>query len=111
MRSEVIDRILSVEDEAQKIRKQADDEARAIVLDAQSKATLVVKEGLEAERRRGDEVVEEANRALDEKLGQLDEKLRQLSGTIVEVDGDVVEEASRRIVELVTSVRLFEERG
>ena len=111
MRSEVIDRILSVEDEAQAIRKQADDEARTMVLDAQTKAAGIAKEELEAERRRADGIVEQASRALDEKLRELDEKSGQLMQATVEVDTSAVEEASRRIVDLVTSVPLFSSRS
>ena len=92
MRSEVIDRILSVEDEAEKIKAKAEEEARSIVLDAQS------------ERRRADETVSQASGMLDAQLRELEEKTRQLTAKPAEVDMDKAQEAARRIVRLVCSV-------
>ncbi len=104
MRSEVIDRILSVEDEAEKIKAKAEEEARSIVLDAQSEASRRIKEASDAERRRADETVSQASGMLDAQLRELEEKTRQLTAKPAEVDMDKAQEAARRIVRLVCSV-------
>ena len=104
MRSEVIDRILSVEDEAEAIKAKAEEEAQRIVLDAQSEASAIVKEALDAERRRSDELVSQANALLDEELRELEEKTRSLEARSVEVDQNAAAAAAARIVSLVCSV-------
>ena len=77
MKSEVIDKILSVEENAQTIRDEAEEKARNIVLDAQSESARIVKEALAEERKRGDELVADASRLLDEKLRKIDEEMKK----------------------------------
>ena len=106
MKSEVIDKILSVEENAQTIRDEAEEKARNIVLDAQSESARIVKEALAEERKRGDELVADASRLLDEKLRKIDEEMKALESCEIDVDRDSVIRARDKIVSLVCSTSL-----
>ncbi len=101
MKSEVIEKILSVEDEALKIRERGEEEAHRIVLEAQSQAASLVKNALSEERARGDEAVAASSAVLDEKLRRLAEQTEKLDSAPSEVDPAIVEKAASLIVDLV----------
>lgn len=109
MRSEIIDKILTVEDQAQAIRDKAEEDARKIVLNSQEEAARIVKSALEEERKRGDEVVSQATLVLDSKLRDIEEKSSALAKTQVQVDAQAVETARDRIVRLICDVPLLGE--
>lgn len=107
MRSEVIDKILSVEDQAETIRNKGEEDARQMVLDAQSEAAKIVKSALEEERRRGDEVVSQASSVLDVKLDEIERKSQLVSSSDAVVDPESVRIATERIARLVCAVPMF----
>ena len=106
MKSEVIDKILSIEENAQTIRDEAEEKARNIVLDAQSESARIVKEAIAEERKRGDELVADASRLLDEKLRKIDEEMKARESCEIDVDRDSVISARDKIVSLVCSTSL-----
>lgn len=107
MRSEVIDRILSVEDEADSIIKEAEERSQKIVLDAQGEASAIVKKAVEEERRRSDALVADATRVMEERVRALEERGEGLSKSSSPlVDKASVDEAVRRIVSLIVSTDL-----
>lgn len=107
MRSEVIDRILSVEDEADSIIKEAEERSQKIVLDAQGEASAIVKKAVDEERRRSDALVADATRVMEERVRTLEEKGAGLSASGSPlVDKASVDEAVRRIVSLIVSTDL-----
>ena len=107
MRSEVIDRILSVEDEADSIIKEAEERSQKIVLDAQGEASAIVKKAVDEERRRSDALVADATRVMEERVRALEEKGAGLSASGSPlVDKASVDEAVRRIVSLIVSTDL-----
>ena len=107
MRSEVIDRILSVEDEADSIIKEAEERSQKIVLDAQGEASAIVKKAVDEERRRSDALVADATRVMEERVRALEEKGAGLSASRSPlVDKASVDEAVRRIVSLIVSTDL-----
>lgn len=110
MKSEVIEKILSVESQAEEIVRKADDEARKLVSDAQSESARIVSDALDEERRRGDEVVREATAVLDVRLSEIEKKTEQVQNTEAEIDPDAAADAARKIVSLVCSAGVFDVR-
>ena len=107
MRSEVIDKILQVEDQAQAIRDKAEEDASSIVLEAQSEAARNVKESQENERRHSDQLVNDQTALTQEKIRAIEKESDALSKMQISVDEALVDEAADRILRLVTAVPLF----
>lgn len=107
MRSEVIDKILQVEDQAQAIRDKAEEDASSIVLEAQSEAARIVKESQENERRHSDQLVNDQTALTQEKIRAIEKESDALSKMQISVDEALVDEAADRILCLVTAVPLF----
>lgn len=70
MQTEIINKVLSVEDRAQKIIRDSERNARDIVTDAQATANEMVRSSLKAERERQNTVIAQAQADADAELAE-----------------------------------------
>jgi len=97
VQTEIINKVLSVEDRAQKIIRDSERSARDIVTEAQAKANEIVRSSLKAERERHNAVIA---RAQDDADAQLAEYEASLAGA-QRLDPDLLDKVASLIVEKV----------
>ncbi len=110
MQSEVIDDILSVEDEAAKIIEDAQKKARDTVSDAHDRAARIIADAVEAVREEGKADVERAEEVLKNKLDEYEAERERIQNEASVVDRSVLEAAASRIVERICRTDLSEHR-
>ena len=98
MQSEVIDDILSVEDEAARIIDEAEKKAREMISEAHDKAAKLISDAVEAEREKGKADVEAAEALLEQHLEQYEEERRRIESEEDHVDPSVLDRSASRIV-------------
>lgn len=106
MKSDVIDSILNVEDEAQRIVALAKEEAGKIVSDAQAEAAGLLKAASKEERAESEALVAAAQAELDAKLASYDQRSRLVTEKDAEVDPESVRSAAGKIFRAICSTTL-----
>ncbi|MCK9547245.1 MAG: hypothetical protein RBS49_02195 [Sphaerochaeta sp.] len=107
MQTEIINKVLSVEDRAQKIIRDSERSARDIVTDAQAKANEMVRSSLKAERERQNAVVAQAQADADAQLAEYEASIA--GGQ--RLDPDLLDKVAALIVERVSVTDFDEEPG
>lgn len=106
MQTEIINKVLSVEDRAQKIIRDSERNARDIVTDAQATANEMVRSSLKAERERQNTVIAQAQADADAELAEYEASLAGGKG----LDPDILDKVANLIVDKVTLTD-FDEGG
>ena len=109
MQSEVIDDILSVEDQAAKIVDDAEKKARENISQAHDKAAKIISESVEAVRESGKADVDSAEKLLQEHLAQYEEERERIESSENSVAPQVLERAVSRIVDRICRTEYFGE--
>jgi hypothetical protein len=107
VQTEIINKVLSVEDRAQKIIRDSERSARDIVTDAQAKANEMVRSSLKAERERQNAVVAQAQADADAQLAEYEASIA--GGQ--RLDPDLLDKVAALIVERVSVTDFDEEPG
>lgn len=102
MRSDIINEVLTVEDRAQKIIRDADRTARDLITDAQTQANELVKSSLRQERERCHALLQEAESDAALQLSEFEAGLERVE-TLHE---DELDRIARAIVEKVCKTDL-----
>ncbi len=110
MQSEVIDGILTVEDEAAKRIADAEKKARDEVSQAHDQAAKIIADALDEVRERGNADVESAEALLQQHLQQYEEERSRIEAESNSVDPDVLDRAATRIVDRLLHVDSMESR-
>ena len=97
MQTEIINKVLSVEDRAQKIIRDSERSARDIVTEAQAKANEMVRSSLKAERERQNAVIAQAQGDADAQLAEYEASLAGAQ----RLDPDLLDKVATLIVEKV----------
>lgn len=103
MQSGVIDGILSVEDEAEKIIDNAHKKAGEILASANDKAAKLVSGVLEEARKRGQADVDAAESILESHLAMYEQERSRIISGENRVDPAVLDRAAGRIVDRILS--------
>ncbi len=103
MQSEVIDGILSIEDEAAKIIEDAEKEAQGIVDEANRKAAAEISSAAADTAREGQQAIDDAEQVMNAHLDELERKLGDPERVPV-LPEDLLERASDRIISRITGV-------
>ena len=109
MQSEVIDDILSVEDQAAAIITDAENKAKEMVSQAHEKAAKIIAEKVDAVRAQGKADVESAEAILQQHLAEYEEERERIESTDNSVDPGVLERAASRIVDRICRTEYFGE--
>ena len=109
MQSEVIDDILSVEDQAAAIIIGAENKAKEMVSQAHEKAAKIIAEKVDAVRAQGKADVESAEAILQQHLAEYEEERERIESTDNSVDPGVLERAASRIVDRICRTEYFGE--
>ena len=104
MKSEVIEDILNVEAEAEKIVSDANDRARDMIFTAQSKAKSLISKRVDEERAAGNKELEERNNALESALSEYEKERVRLEEASAVLPVDVIEKATKRVVDRIVSI-------
>ncbi len=104
MKSEVIEDILNVEAEAEKIVSDANDRARDMIFTAQSKAKSLISKRVEEERAAGNKELEEKNNALESALSEYEKERVRLEEASAVLPDDVINKATKRVVDRIVSI-------
>ena len=107
MQSEVIDDILSVEDEAAKIIADAEKKARDMVSEAHERASGIIAEEVGKVRESGKAAVASAEELLSKHLEEYEEERKRIESSENTVDPAVLESAASRIVERICRTDSF----
>jgi V/A-type H+-transporting ATPase subunit G/H len=103
MRSDIIDEILSVEDHAQQIVKEADEQGREQVIASQTKANELIHQAVQEEREKNrkelDKAEADGQKALDDFTVSLEGQDQMPSA--------VVKDVASKIVLMVSKTTLF----
>ena len=106
MQHDVIDEILSVEENAQKLEKDAQSRSREMVMDAQSKATQYVRDTLnakhEADRKELEKAEADAQQTIADYTGSLD--------TAAAIPSADLDSMADQIIRKVCASNLFEDK-
>ncbi len=102
MRSDIIDEVLSVEDTAQKIIRDANTNARNILSDAQLQASELVRSALKEERERNHALLLQAEEDANLQLSEFEASL-DISSVL---DEDTLDSIAKRIVEKICKTEL-----
>ncbi|MCH3908213.1 MAG: hypothetical protein LKE39_07985 [Sphaerochaeta sp.] len=103
MRSDIIDEILSVEDRASQIVKEAQDEGRTKVLEAQTKAAQDVHDAVSKRRLEHQKELEQAEADSAVQLDNYQASL-DVSSTLVP---EAIDQIADKIVMMVSKTTLF----
>ncbi len=103
MQSGVIDGILSVEDEAEKIIENAHKEASSILASANDKAAKLVSDALDEARKTGQGDVDAAEALLESHLAMYEEERNRILSGENQIDPAVLDRAADRIVGRILS--------
>jgi V/A-type H+-transporting ATPase subunit G/H len=106
VQTEIINKVLCVEDRAQKIIRDSERNARDIVADAQATANEMVRSSLKTERERQNTVIAQAQADADAELAEYEASLA--GGK--ELAPDVLDKVANLIVDKV-SLTDFDEGG
>ncbi len=109
MQSEVIDDILSVEDQAAKIVDEAEEKAKETISQAHDKAAKIIADRVEAVRRSGKADVDSAEALLQQHLAEYEEERERIESSENTIDPDVLERAVSRIVDRICRTEYFGE--
>ncbi len=109
MQSEVIDDILSVEDQAAKIIEDAEKKAKETVSEAHDKAAKIIAEAVDEVRANGKAEVEGAEELLSKHLGEYEEERVRIESSENYVDPQVLDRAASRIVDRICRTDYFGE--
>ena len=104
MKSGVIDEILDVEDEAERIVEDAQKTAKEIVDDAHEKAAKLVSSSIEAVKERSRAEVQSAQAQLEAELSDYEEEKRRMESTGDSMDEDAKERAVSRVIDRILTV-------
>ena len=104
MQSGVIDEILDVEDQAEKIIDDARQEAKKIVDDAHEKAAKLVSSSIEAVKERSRAEVQSAQAQLEAELSDYEEEKRRMESAGDSMDEDAKERAVSRVIDRILTV-------
>ena len=104
MQSEVIDDILSVEDEAARIIENAQKKARETVSQAHDRAAAIIAKAVDSVREAGKADVAAAEELLRSHLKEYEEERERLLNEACTVDPSVLDRAAGRIVERICSI-------
>ena len=104
MQSEVIDDILNVEAEAEKIVSDAEKQAQDMILDAQAAARKKVQDQVELARKEGAANLEAANKLLETHLAEYEEERVRIEKEGAKIDKDVLSAMVKRAVERISSI-------
>lgn len=104
MKSEVIEDILNVEAEADKIVNDANDKAREIIFSAQSKAKSLISKRVEEERANDNKELEEKSNALNAALEEYEREKIRLEEAATVMPEDVVSKATKRVIDRIISI-------
>ncbi|MEA4858897.1 hypothetical protein SDC9_160791 [bioreactor metagenome] len=102
MRSDIINEVLSVEDRAQKIVRDAERTARDAISDAQTKANAYIRSALKAEREQSHAQILQAEADAEAELQEFEASLH-ISSSLTEAELDRI---SQTIVEKVCATDL-----
>ena len=101
MQSEVIDDILSVEDQAARIVEEAEKRAKDIISEAHDEAQKIISEAVENVRENGKAEVDGAEELLEKHLAEYEEEREKIESSASSVSPDVLDNAAGRIVERI----------
>ncbi len=104
MKSEVIEDILNVEAEAEKIINDANEQAHDILFDAQSRAKSIIAKKVEEERSKANTELNEANKALSEHLEEYEDERVRIEEASSLLPEDVIKKASKRVIDRIISI-------
>lgn len=110
MQSEVIDDILSVEDQAAKIIEDAEKKAKENISAAHDRAAKIISDALDAVRERGKADVESAEALLEKHLAEYEEERERIENEENAVDPEVLERAVSRIVDRICNTSFLESK-
>ncbi|WP_320127390.1 hypothetical protein [uncultured Sphaerochaeta sp.] len=106
MRSNIINEVLTVEDSAQKIINDANTQSRKLIIEAQSKATAVVRDSLKTVREQHKLEVAKA----EEEAAKLLEETEANLSSAIEMNDKRLDEVADKIVSLVSKTEMFGDR-
>lgn len=104
MQSEVIDDILKVESEADKIVSDAEHSAQDIILAAQAAARKKIQSRVEEARKEGSEQLDAANKMLEEHLAEYEKERIRIESEGAKLDPELLASMVKRVVERVSSI-------
>lgn len=104
MKSEVIEDILNVEAEAEKIVNDANEHAHDILFDAQSKAKSIIAKRVEEERVKANSELADANKALSEHLEEYEKERVRIEEASSLLPDSVIRKASERVIDRIISI-------
>ncbi len=104
MQSEVIDDILNVEAEADKIVSEAEKEAQNMILEAQADARKKIQTRVEQVRKEGSDALDSANKTLDAHLAQYEQERIKIEKEGAKVDPDALSRMVKRAIERISSI-------
>ena len=104
MKSEVIEGILSVEAEAEKIVNDANERSHDILFEAQSRAKSIISSRVDEERAKDNAEIDEANKALAEHLEDYEKERARIEEASSLLPDEVIRRASERVIERIISI-------
>ena len=104
MQSEVIDEILNVEDEAEKIIEDAKSEASELVNSAHDKAAKIISDALESAKERSRTEIAAAEEILQKELSEYEEERARLDESERKIDDDAKDRAVSRVVDCIVKI-------
>lgn len=104
MQSEVIDDILNIEAEAEKIVSDAEQKAQEIILDAEATARKKIQARVESARKEGTEQLESANKLLEQHIAEYEKERVRIEQEGTKVDPNVLSSMIKRAVDRISSI-------
>ena len=104
MQSEVIDDILNIEAEAEKIVSDAEKQAQDMILDAQATARKKIQTQVEQARKEGSEALDAANKLLEAHLAEYEEERIRIEKEGAKLDQEALSRMVKRAVERISSI-------
>lgn len=104
MQSGIIDEILAVEDEAEKIVQDAQTEARRLVSEAHNRAAEIISDKVEAARKEGQQMLEDAEARMRDTMKEYEDERLSVKKAGAAIPPEVVSRATDRIVGRILSI-------
>lgn len=104
MQSGIIDEILAVEDEAERIVNDAQAEARRMISAAHNKAARIISDREEAARQEGQQRLDAAEARMREEIAEYEKQRLSQKNAEASVPPQVVSRAQERIVSRILSI-------
>lgn len=101
MQSSIIDGILTVEDEAEKIVSDAEAEARNIIFNAQKEAKELISKEIDEIRKKNDQIIEDEEALFKENLKEYEDVRLEIEKNGVKTNSEALKRAKDRIVSLI----------